>query len=245
MKRQWFAISGLCMLFAVVAWAEDEPAAKSAKPKEEAKAAAGELKTVAERGSYAFGYTIGRNFASQGVEMDVKLVAKGMAAAFGESKPLLTDEQIQTAMQEFQEELRAKAQAKAKAMAGDNKKKGDAFLAENKKKKGITTTKSGLQYEVIKEGDGPSPKKTDKVTAHYHGTLLDGKVFDSSVQRNEPLEIGVSDVIKGWTEALQLMKVGSKWKLYIPSELAYGENGPPGIGPNTTLIFEVELISIN
>lgn len=247
MKRHLLAFFGLCMMIAVAAWAEDETATpKKASTKSVAKGTDSALKTVTERGSYALGYNIGRNFQRQGIELEMKLVAKGMADALSKQKPLLSEDEIQTAMQEFQQELQAKAAEKAKVMAVENKKEGAAFLAENKKKKGVTTTKSGLQYEVLKEGDGPKPKLSDNVTAHYHGTLLDGTVFDSSVERKMPLSIEVGGVIEGWKEALQLMSVGSKWKLYVPSELAYGERGSPGgIGPNATLVFEVELISID
>jgi FKBP-type peptidyl-prolyl cis-trans isomerase FklB len=136
-------------------------------------------------------------------------------------------------------------QQKAAMRGQEAKSTGDKFLAENGKKKGVTTTASGLQYEVLKAGDGPKPAATDKVNVHYHGTLINGKVFDSSVERGQPITFGVQEVIKGWTEALQLMPVGSKWKIFIPSQLAYGEQGAGGdIGPNEALVFEVELLGI-
>ena len=147
----------------------------------------------------------------------------------------------------FQEEMQAKMAATAEAEGGDNLKAGQDFLAANGKKEGIVTTPSGLQYEVVTMGDGVKPTTEDKITAHYHGTLIDGTIFDSSVDRGQPASFPVSGVIKGWTEALQLMPVGSKFKLYIPSELAYGANPRPGgpIGPNAALIFDVELLSID
>ena len=141
--------------------------------------------------------------------------------------------------------LQAKQEKASAGMAEKNAAAGAEFLASNRKREGVTTTPSGLQYEVLNKGDGPTPKRDEKVKVHYHGTLIDGTVFDSSVQRNEPITFGVTDVIPGWTEALQLMPVGSKWKLFIPSGLAYREAGKgPVIGPNATLVFEVELLGI-
>jgi FKBP-type peptidyl-prolyl cis-trans isomerase FklB len=156
-------------------------------------------------------------------------------------KPKYTQEELMAAMQAFEGSMREKEAMRGK----ESKAAGDKFLAENGKREGVTTTASGLQYEVVKAGDGPKPVATDKVNVHYHGTLIDGKVFDSSVERGQPITFGVQEVIKGWTEALQLMPVGSKWKIYIPSQLAYGEQGAGGdIGPNEALIFEVELLGI-
>jgi len=237
MKRHWLAVCVLGVFASGLALAENEPA----QP-EKAKSTEGKpLKSVFERGSYAFGFNMGRNLASQGIEIDAKIFARGMADALAKQKGLLDDDELETAMQEFQMELRKKVAERQKEMA----EKGVAFLEANKKKKGVVTLKSGLQYEVIKEGTGATPKETDTVTTHYHGTLVDGTVFDSSVDRNEPASFPVNMVIAGWTEALQLMKVGSKWRLFIPSKLAYGEDGrPPKIAPNSVLIFEVELIKI-
>jgi FKBP-type peptidyl-prolyl cis-trans isomerase len=159
---------------------------------------------------------------------------------------LLTDEEAKAALTALQAEVRAKEDAKLKAAAVENKKTGEAFLAANKTKEGVVTLPSGLQYKIIKEGTGPKPTAEDTVLCHYRGTLVDNTEFDSSYKRGEPLKIPVGGVIKGWTEAIQLMPVGSKWQLYIPSDLAYGERGAPGspIGPNSALVFDVELISI-
>ena len=191
--------------------------------------------------SYFIGNNIGQNFKSQGIAIDIPALNEGIKAALSGEKPKYTQEELMTAMQAFE----ASMQAKAAARGQEAKAAGDKALAENGKRKGVTTTASGLQYEVIKEGNGPKPTATEKVSVHYHGTLLSGKVFDSSVERGMPITFGVQEVIKGWTEALQLMPVGSKWKIYIPSQLAYGENGAGGdIGPNEALIFEVELLGI-
>jgi len=203
-------------------------------------AAAPQLKTLEEKAAYAIGLDIGQRLATDDLNINPDLVAKGVVDALKKSKPLLTEEQIKAAMTEFGKVMQAKAVAKNKAAAD----KGVAFLAENKKKKGVTTTASGLQYEVLTEGKGASPKKTDKVQVHYHGTMIDGKVFDSSVKRMKPAEFSVNEVIPGWTEALQLMKVGDKWRLVVPSELAYGPGGNGPIPPNAVLIFEVELLDI-
>jgi FKBP-type peptidyl-prolyl cis-trans isomerase FklB len=171
---------------------------------------------------------------------------RGLKDALAGSKLLLTDEEAKAALTALQTEVRAKEEAKSKAAAVENKKSGEAFLAANKAKEGIVTLPSGLQYKVIKEGTGPKPTAEDTVLCHYRGTLVDNTEFDSSYKRGEPLKIPVGGVIKGWTEAIQLMPVGSKWQLFIPSDLAYGERGAPGspIGPNSALIFDVELISV-
>jgi FKBP-type peptidyl-prolyl cis-trans isomerase FklB len=211
-----------------------------------------ELKTPKQQISYAIGTDIGkdveRNLVGARIDIEPEVLVRGIADVLLKRDPLMTAEEMKTAMQALNEQMQAartKQVEELKAAGEANKKAGEAFLAANAKKKGITTTESGLQYEVLKAGKGPSPKATDKVVAHYHGTLLDGKVFDSSVERKEPLEIPVGDVIAGWVEALQLMKVGDKWRLFVPANLAYGPNGsPPVIGPNSALIFEVELLEI-
>ncbi len=217
------------------------------------KAQASPLKTVKQKVSYGFGLNIGRNMTRQKLDIDVELLAQGIRDALSKKQPLLNEEELEAAMVQFQKDLRQKqaeeriaGDAKLKAEADKNKKDGDAYLAVNKKKKGVTTLKSGLQYTVLKSGNGKSPKLTDEVTTHYHGMLIDGKVFDSSVDRGTPASFPVNGVIKGWTEALQLMKVGDKWRLVVPSELAYGVSPRPGgpIGPNAVLVFEVELLAI-
>jgi FKBP-type peptidyl-prolyl cis-trans isomerase FklB len=203
-----------------------------------------DLKDPKQRASYAIGVNIGENFKRQGLELDPKTVATGIAEGFA-GKPALTEAEIREALTKFETDMRAQAEAKAKAIGPKNLKEGQDFLAANAKKDGVKALPSGLQYSVIKSGAGKSPKATDAVKVHYHGTLIDGTVFDSSVQRGEPISFGVTQVIKGWTEALQLMKEGDKWKLFIPSDLAYGERGAGGtIGPNAVLIFEVELLAV-
>ena len=204
------------------------------------------LKTQNQKASYAIGMNIGKNLKRDSVEVDSAVLVRGLKDALAGSKLLLTDEEAKAALTALQAEVRGKEEAKLKAAAVENKKTGEAFLAANKTKEGVITLPSGLEYKIIKEGTGPKPAAEDTVLCHYRGTLVDNTEFDSSYKRKEPLKIPVGGVIKGWTEAIQLMPVGSKWQLFIPSDLAYGERGAPGspIGPNSTLIFEVELISI-
>lgn len=204
------------------------------------------METVAQKGSYLIGHNIGSQLSSEGIEVDLDALAAGIAAALAGKEPAVPKEQIRQVMQEFQREAQAKASEKKKAEGTKNAQEGKDFLAQNAKKKGVQTTPSGLQYEVIQDGKGAKPKETDTVQTHYKGTLLSGKVFDSSYDRGEPAEFPVNGVIKGWQEALQLMNVGSKWKLYVPSDLAYGERGAGAdIGPNSVLVFEVELLGIS
>ena len=203
-----------------------------------------ELKTLKQRASYAIGADMGSKFKRQDIDLDPKLLAAGLADALS-GKSALSDADIKQALTEFQAEFMAKMETKQKASGEANLKAGEAFLALNGKKDGVKTTASGLQYQVIKSGSGKSPVSSDTVKVHYHGTLLDGTVFDSSVDRGEPATFPLTGVIPGWIEALQLMKEGDKWKLFIPAKLAYGDRGPGGaIGPNSTLLFEVELLSI-
>ena len=203
----------------------------------------GNFKTFKEQSSYAIGVDIGRGLKMQGADIDSGLLAKGLADGMGGGKSLLTDKELSETLGQFQREAAAHAQEMMTKLADKNKKEGAAFLAENKKKEGVKTTASGLQYKVLKEGKGATPRPTDMVTTHYRGTFLDGTEFDSSYRRNEPAKFPVKGVIKGWTEALQMMKVGDKWQLFIPSELAYGERGMgEDIPPNATLVFEIELL---
>jgi FKBP-type peptidyl-prolyl cis-trans isomerase FkpA len=203
-----------------------------------------ELKTEKDKVSYMVGMDVGKGLASIKDEIDMAVVIQALQASVKGDKTALTQEEALKVRQEFMTKLQAKRAAEEKAKAETNKKSGDEFLAKNKAKKGVTTTASGLQYEVLKAATGPKPKDTDTVQVHYTGTLLDGTKFDSSVDRGEPATFPLKGVIPGWTEGLQLMPVGSKYKFYIPSALAYGENGPGPIGPNATLTFEVELIKI-
>ena len=203
------------------------------------------LKDEKDKVSYSIGLEIGNKLKSQAIDINADTLASGIKDALSGSKPLMTEKEIQETMTAFQKEMMAKQAEKTKALAEKNKKEGDAFLAENKKKEGIKTTSSGLQYKVLKDGEGPMPKATDTVTVNYRGTLLDGTEFDSSYKHGEPATFPVNGVVPGWVEALQLMKVGSKFQLFIPSGLAYGERAAgQQIGPNSTLIFEVELFSI-
>ncbi|HET7318119.1 MAG TPA: FKBP-type peptidyl-prolyl cis-trans isomerase [Nitrospirota bacterium] len=202
-----------------------------------------ELKTDKDKLSYALGADMGSNLKKFEIDIDADLYVKGMKDALS-GNVLLTEQEIKNVIMSLQKDLQAKQQEKMKAQGEKNKKEGEAFLAENKKKDGVKALPSGLQYKVITEGKGASPKATDTVTVHYKGTLTDGTEFDSSYKRNAPATFPVNGVIKGWTEALQLMKEGSKWQLFIPASLAYGESGRAGIPPNSVLIFDVELIKV-
>lgn len=204
-----------------------------------------ELTTPAERLGYALGSDIGKNFKKNEMEIDIKAFIQGFDDGMTDAKPLLTPDEIREIQKTAITEMRNKLKERRTMTAEKNKKEGEAFLAENGKKEGVVTTESGLQYEVLTEGSGPIPKKTDRVNVNYAGKLLDGTEFDSSYKRGKPATFGVSGVIAGWTEALQLMKTGSKWRLYVPSSLAYKERGAgQNIGPNATLIFDIELLSI-
>jgi len=204
------------------------------------------LKTQKDKASYAIGLNIGKSMHKDSVDIDPNILLRGLKDGLAGSKPLLTDDEAKATMIALQADLRKKQQEKMVVEGEANKKVGEAFLAENKTKEGIVTLPSGLQYKILTEGTGPKPTATDTVVCNYKGTLLDNTEFDSSYKRGQPATFPVSGVIKGWTEALQLMPVGSKWQLFIPSELSYGARGGPGggIGPNATLVFEVELMSI-
>jgi FKBP-type peptidyl-prolyl cis-trans isomerase FklB len=204
------------------------------------------LKTQKDKVSYSMGLNLGNSLMRQPFEVDVDLFMTGFTDAVKKRKPLMTDQEMRETEIAFQKEMGEKQAQMLKAAAEKNKKEGEAFLAENKKKEGVKVLPSGLQYKVIKEGTGAIPKATDSATVNYNGTLINGTEFDSSYKRGQPATFQVNGVIKGWTEALQLMKAGSKWQLFVPSDLAYGEKGAgPQIGPNAVLIFEVELLSIN
>ncbi len=198
-----------------------------------------DLKSDKGQASYAIGQQIGKNLKAQNIDVDPATLAASLADA-SKGKSEMKEEEIQKAMMKLQEMSMKKQSEEGEA----NKKKSAEYLEKNKTAEGVKVTASGLQYQVIKEGDGPMPKKEETVKCHYTGTLIDGTKFDSSVDRGQPAEFPVAGVIPGWTEALQMMKTGSKYKLFIPAELAYGPAGRPGIPANSALIFEVELLEI-
>jgi len=203
------------------------------------------LKTPKDKASYAVGLNIGENLRKGSIDVDPKIVLRGINDALTGGKKLMTDDEVKAALAALQNDVRQKQGEMMQQVAANNKKAGDAFLAANKTKEGVVTLPSGLQYKILKQGTGPKPTASDTVLCHYRGTLINNTEFDSSYKRGQPQAINLGQVIKGWTEALQLMPVGSKWQLFIPPQLAYGENtSGPLIGPDSTLIFEVELISI-
>ncbi len=204
-----------------------------------------ELKNEKDKVSYSIGLDIGNTFKKQSMDINLDILMSGLRDALGGAKPLMTEEQIKETMTAYSTTMREKQAAQAKEESTKNSAVGEKFLTENKTKEGVKTTASGLQYKVLKEGSGESPKATDTVEVNYRGTLINGTEFDSSYKRNEPASFPVNRVIPGWTEALQLMKPGSKYQLFIPAALAYGERGAgQDIGPNETLIFEVELLNV-
>ena len=203
------------------------------------------LNTPKEKASYAIGQNIGKAMKKDSVDIDPNILARGIKDAVTGAKQAMTDEEEQATLQALQTEMKGKMEAKAAATGLANKQAGETFMATNKSKPGVTTTASGMQYRVLTNGSGPKPTASDTVTCNYKGTLVDGKEFDSSYKRGQPAQFPVTGVIKGWTEALQMMPVGSKWELVLPPNLAYGDRGAgPDIGPNSTLVFEVELVGI-
>ncbi|MBI3869273.1 MAG: FKBP-type peptidyl-prolyl cis-trans isomerase [Verrucomicrobia bacterium] len=207
-------------------------------------AAEAPAKSDKKKVSYSFGLNYGNFFKQNGIELDIDEFAKGISDQIA-GKPAMTDQQAREIMNAFRTEMMAKKAQRDKEQGDKNEKEGAKFLEENAKKEGVKSTASGLQYKVLKEGSGAKPGLTDTVETHYKGTLIDGSTFDSSYDRGTPTSFSVGGVISGWTEALQMMTVGSKWQLFIPSKLAYRERGsPPKIGPNATLVFEIELLSI-
>lgn len=205
-----------------------------------------DLETTKDKVSYAIGLDIGKNMRSQTIEVDPKIFLKGLMDGIEDAEALMNEEELTETMMAFQMELQAKQNEKQKEESEKNMKAGSDFIEEYKKKEGVVVLESGLQYRVIKSGDGPSPKATDNVTTHYSGKLVDGTKFDSSYDRGEPATFPLNGVIPGWTEILQKMKVGDKWEVVIPANLGYGEQGAGNvIPPNSTLIFEIELLGIN
>ena len=204
-----------------------------------------ELETEAQQLGYIIGMDIGQSLKQQGADIDMDALLDAIRTTYEGGELAMTPEEAASVREEFIAKRRAAAEADRASLAASNAAAGDKFLLENRNKEGVKITDSGLQYKVITEGDGARPAATDRVTVHYRGTLLNGEEFDSSYSRGEPATFGLNQVIPGWTEGVQLMPVGSKYMFFIPSNLAYGENGPPSIGPNATLVFEVELLSID
>ena len=207
-------------------------------------AAAAELETQAQKLSYIIGMDIGNSLQRQGTEIDLEALFDAIETTYTGGEPALTAEEAASIRETFIAERRAAAESERAEMGAENAAAGDAFLLDNRNKEGVVVTDSGLQYKVLREGDGPSPAATDRVEVHYRGTLIDGTEFDSSYARGEPITFALNQVIPGWTEGVQLMSVGSKYQFFIPSDLAYGTSGGGSIGPNETLIFEVELLGI-
>jgi FKBP-type peptidyl-prolyl cis-trans isomerase FklB len=235
-------VAGTILLGSAIAQQTPAATTQTAPPASPSSSA---LPTQKDKASYAIGMNIGTTLHKQSIDVDPKVLAQGLQDALAGGKTLLSEDEARTTLTELQGEMRKKQQEMMQQAADTNKKDGAAFLAANKAKDGVVTLPSGLQYKILTAGTGPKPTATDSVVCNYKGTLVDGKEFDSSYKRGQPATFPVSGVIKGWTEALQLMPVGSKWQLVVPSDLAYGERGQgPDIGPNATLIFEVELISI-
>ncbi|GAC1474765.1 MAG: macrophage infectivity potentiator Mip [Isosphaeraceae bacterium] len=238
MKRSIAAVVGLGFtILSALAVGQDTPKKGDAPA---------QLKDLKARASYSLGLNLGRSLKSNGVDIDSEVLSRGLRDGLSGGKALMTDQEMQEVMQAFQQQIKSKQMETAKSAGEKNKKEGIAFLAANKAKPGVQTLPSGLQYKVIKEGTGKTPKATDTVSTHYRGTLLDGTEFDSSIKRGQPASFPVNQVIAGWTEALQKMKVGSKWQLFIPAELAYGASPPAGspIGPNSVLVFDLELLGV-
>ncbi len=242
MKRFWLVAALAAVTLAPAAQAQTQKAAK-AKPAATSKPMS--LTSDAQKASYTIGADLARNLKQNGISIDLDALMQGVKDGTAGTKLAMTDDQMRAAMEQLQKSVQAKQTAENNMISDKNKQEGQDFLAANAKKEGVMTTPSGLQYMVVKQGNGPKPSPTDTVTTHYHGTLINGTVFDSSKDRGQPATFPVNGVIQGWQEALPMMNVGSTYRLFIPSELAYGSRGAGAtIGPNATLIFDVELISI-
>jgi len=226
--RKWILAAAIGLLASFAAAAQDAP----------------ELKTDKDKFSYALGMNFGESFRKQGLEVDPAVFAKAFAESFSGGKTAMTDQEMQTLLTAAAQEIRKKQASQQAEKGAAAQKEGEAFLAANKTKEGVVTLPSGLQYKILKAGTGEKPTLGDTVVCNYKGTLINGTEFDASEKHGGPVTFPVKGVIAGWTEALQLMPVGSKWQLFVPSNLAYGAQGPGDIGPNATLIFEVELVSI-
>ncbi len=236
MKSAFMSLALISML-STQALAQDDAKSEDKKPDE--------TESIKKDASYVIGRNIGESIVGQNLDVDVDILVSALKEALAGKESRLSEEEMIAVMQKLQQQMAAKAAEEAKAAAAANLKKGEAFLLANGKKEGVMTTKSGLQYRVVKKGDGASPLASDEVTVHYEGRLINNKVFDSSIKRGQPATFPVNGVIKGWTEALQLMKEGAEYELYIPAELAYGTRGAgQDIGPNEVLIFKVSLIKV-
>jgi FKBP-type peptidyl-prolyl cis-trans isomerase len=253
MKRMGMAIVTIA-LFACGASAQQAPAKATAAPPAKAPAAApaqapapaSGLKTQKEKVSYAIGMEMGKGVKAQGLDVDPAILAQGLRDAISGAKPQMTEDELKTVITSLQQEMRQKQMQMQEAAAAENKTKGDAFLAENAKKNGVVVLPDGLQYKILTAGQGKKPTESDTVMCNYKGTFVDGTEFDSSTQAGKPVPFDVKNVIPGFKEVLQMMPVGSKWQVFVPSNLAYAERGAGNvIGPNATLIFEIELVSID
>jgi FKBP-type peptidyl-prolyl cis-trans isomerase FklB len=227
-NQKWILAAAIVLLTSFAAAAQD----------------ASELKTDKDKFSYALGMNFGESFRKQGLDLDPAVFAKAVAESFKGGKTAMTDQEMQTLLRAAAQDIRKKQEAQQAEKGQAAQKEGEAFLAANKAKEGVVALPSGLQYKILKAGTGEKPTLEDTVVCNYKGTLINGTEFDASEKHGGPASFPVKGVIAGWTEALQLMQVGSKWQLFVPSNLAYGPNGPGDIGPNATLIFEVELVSI-
>ncbi len=226
------AIVAIMTIFSFEAYAQDQLVEKV------------ELKTKMDTVAYIIGSGLGEQLKNDGLEINAEVMTYGLKVGMSGEKLLFDKQQVQTIMTAFQTEMQTKKQEKMMAETANNKAAAEKFLAENKDKPGVVTLDNGCQYKILKSGTGRSPKATDEVKVHYHGTFMDGKVFDSSVDRGEPIKFPLDGVIKGWTETIPLMQVGDKWIIYIPSDMGYGPNGNQGIPGNSLLIFEVELLEV-
>jgi len=244
MKKIYLSTLAIALIGITMSGCNEDKVAKNAD-KQEASAKKVSLTTSQEKLGYAIGLQIGSQLAATKDAMHTDSLILGIKDALENKTPRLSNEEMQAAKMAFQQEVQARAQKEMAELSGKNKAEGEAFLAANKSKEGVVTLPSGLQYKVLKAGTGATPKATDTVVTHYTGKLINGQVFDSSLQRGEPATFPVNGVIPGWTEALQLMKTGGKWELYIPADLAYGERGAgQAIAPNSVLVFEIELLDV-